>query len=189
MKRGFYGVQFHPEVNHTEHGTDMIRNFLYEVCKAKGDWTMGDFCKSTVQALQEQVGPDGRVLLALSGGVDSSVLAALLAEAIGERLTCVFVDHGLMRKDEGDEVEAAFSKWNVNFVRVNAEERFLSKLAGVEDPQEKRHIIGAEFGYVFRDEAEQLRHHQAGLPGSGHHLSRRDRVRQGRRRRHQEPPQ
>ena len=117
------------------------------------------------------------------------MLAALLAEAIGERLTCVFVDHGLMRKDEGDEVEAAFSKWNVNFVRVNAEERFLSKLAGVEDPQEKRHIIGAEFGYVFRDEAEQLRHHQAGLPGSGHHLSRRDRVRQGRRRRHQEPPQ
>ena len=156
VKRGFYGVQFHPEVNHTEHGTDMIRNFLYEVCKAKGDWTMGDFCKSTVQTLKEQVGPDGRVLLALSGGVDSSVLAALLAEAIGERLTCVFVDHGLMRKDEGDEVEAAFSKWNVNFVRVNAEERFLSKLAGVEDPQEKRHIIGAEFGYVFRDEAERF---------------------------------
>ena len=156
IRDSFYGVQFHPEVNHTEHGTDMIRNFLYEVCKAKGDWTMGDFCKSTVQALKEQVGPDGRVLLALSGGVDSSVLAALLAEAIGERLTCVFVDHGLMRKDEGDEVEAAFSKWNVNFVRVNAEERFLSKLAGVEDPQEKRHIIGAEFGYVFRDEAERF---------------------------------
>lgn len=154
--RGFYGVQFHPEVNHTEHGTDMIRNFLYEVCHAKGDWTMGDFCKAAVERLKTEVGPEGRVLLALSGGVDSSVLAALLAEAIGDRLTCVFVDHGLMRKDEGDEVEAAFAKWDVNFVRVDAEERFLSKLAGVEDPQEKRHIIGAEFGYVFRDEAERF---------------------------------
>ena len=154
--RGFYGVQFHPEVNHTEKGTDMIRNFLYEVCHAAGDWTMEDFAKRTITSLKEEIGPDGRVLLALSGGVDSSVLAALLAESIGERLTCVFVDHGLMRKDEGDEVEAAFSKWNVHFVRVNAEERFLSKLAGVEDPQEKRHIIGAEFGYVFRDEAERF---------------------------------
>ena len=154
--RGFYGVQFHPEVNHTEHGTDMIRNFLYRVCKAKGDWTMGDFCKNAVAGLKQKVGSTGRVLLALSGGVDSSVLAALLAEAIGDRLTCVFVDHGLMRKNEGDEVEAAFAKWDVNFVRVNAEQRFLSKLAGVEDPQEKRHIIGAEFGYVFRDEAERF---------------------------------
>lgn len=156
VKRGFYGVQFHPEVNHTEHGTDMIRNFLYEVCKARGDWTMGDFCKNTVASLKQEIGSNGRVLLALSGGVDSSVLAALLAEAIGDRLTCVFVDHGLMRKNEGDEVEAAFAKWDVNFVRVNAEERFLGKLAGVEDPQEKRHIIGAEFGYVFRDEAERF---------------------------------
>ena len=154
--RGFYGVQFHPEVNHTENGTRMIRNFLFEVCGATGDWTMGNYCKSTVARLREEIGPRGRVLLALSGGVDSSVLAALLAEAIGDRLTCVFVDHGLMRKHEGDEVESAFSKWEVRFVRVNAEERFLSKLAGVEDPQEKRHIIGAEFGYVFRDEAEQF---------------------------------
>ena len=154
--RGFYGVQFHPEVNHTENGTRMIRNFLFEVCGATGDWTMGNYCKSTVARLREEIGPRGRVLLALSGGVDSSVLAALLAEAIGDRLTCVFVDHGLMRKHEGDEVESAFSKWKVRFVRVNAEERFLSKLAGVEDPQEKRHIIGAEFGYVFRDEAEQF---------------------------------
>ena len=131
--RGFYGVQYHPEVNHTQHGTTMIRNFLYEVCGAKGEWTMGDFCAKAVANLKETIGPKGRVLLALSGGVDSSVLAALLAEAVGDRLTCVFVDHGCMRKNEGDEVEAAFSKWNVNFVRVNAEERFLSKLAGVEE--------------------------------------------------------
>lgn len=154
--RGFYGVQYHPEVNHTEHGTDMIRNFLYEICHAAGDWTMGDFCKQTIASLREQIGEKGRVLLALSGGVDSSVLAALLAEAVGGRLTCVFVDHGLMRKDEGSEVEAAFAKWKVNFVRVNAEERFLSKLEGVEDPQKKRRIIGAEFGYVFRDEADKF---------------------------------
>ena len=150
--RGFYGVQYHPEVNHTQYGTDMLRNFLYEVCKAKGDWTMDDFCKRTVAQLKAEIG-GGRVLLALSGGVDSSVLAALLAEAVGDRLTCVFVDHGCMRKDEGDEVEAAFAKWNVHFVRVEAQDRFLSKLKGVTDPQEKRHIIGAEFGYVFLDEA------------------------------------
>ena len=151
--RGFYGVQYHPEVNHTQHGTTMIRNFLYEVCGAKGEWTMGDFCTKAVAQLKETIGPEGRVLLALSGGVDSSVLAALLAEAVGERLTCVFVDHGCMRKNEGDEVEAAFSKWNIHFVRVDAQERFLSKLKGVEDPQRKRQIIGAEFGYVFLDEA------------------------------------
>ena len=190
-KRGFYGVQFHPEVNHTEHGTDMIRNFLYEVCKAKGDWTMGDYLQvHRAGRLKEQVGPDGRVLLALSGGVDSSVLAALLAEAVGERLTCVFVDHGLMRKDEGDEVEAAFSKWNVNFVRVNAEERFLSKLAGVERSRARSARSSVRSSSVcFEDEAKKHRHHRVGLPGSGHHLSRRDRVRRGRRRRHQEPPQ
>ena len=151
--RGFYGVQFHPEVNHTENGTAMLRNFLYRVCHAQGDWTMGDFCKSTVADLQAKIGSKGRVLLALSGGVDSSVLAALLAEAVGDRLTCVFVDHGLMRKNEGDEVEAAFAKWDIHFVRVNAEDRFLSKLAGVTDPETKRKIIGAEFGYVFLDEA------------------------------------
>ena len=150
--RGFYGVQFHPEVNHTQNGTDMIRNFLYGVCNARGEWTMEDFCKQSVLRLKEKIGT-GRVLLALSGGVDSSVLAALLAEAVGDRLTCVFVDHGCMRKKEGDEVEAAFSKWNIHFVRVEAQERFLTKLAGVTDPQEKRRIIGAEFGYVFLDEA------------------------------------
>ena len=155
VERGFYGVQFHPEVNHTRYGKQMIKNFLFEICGAKGDWTMGDFCKTTVERLRAEIG-DGRVLLALSGGVDSSVLAALLGNAIGSRLTCVFVDHGLMRKNEGDEIEAAFAKWDINFVRVNAEERFLSKLAGVTDPQEKRHIIGAEFGYVFRDEADKF---------------------------------
>ena len=151
--RGFYGVQFHPEVNHTENGAAMLRNFLYRICHAQGDWTMGDFCKNTVADLRAEIGSNGRVLLALSGGVDSSVLAALLAEAVGDRLTCVFVDHGLMRKNEGDEVEAAFAKWNIHFVRVNAEDRFLSKLAGVTDPETKRKIIGAEFGYVFLDEA------------------------------------
>ena len=153
--RGFYGVQYHPEVNHTEHGTDMIRNFLYEVCHAVGDWTMGDYKRTTVAAIREKVG-GGRVLLALSGGVDSSVAAALLAEAVGEQLTCVFVDHGLMRKNEGDEVEAAFDQWAMNFVRVDAEERFLSKLAGVTEPERKRKIIGEEFIRVFEEEAKKI---------------------------------
>ena len=120
--RGFYGVQFHPEVGHTERGLDMLRNFLYEVCGATGDWTMGDYKGSAIRRLREEIG-DGEVLLALSGGVDSSVAAALLAEAVGRQLTCVFVDHGLMRLDEGDEVEAAFSKWDIRFIRVDAEER------------------------------------------------------------------
>ena len=153
--RGFYGVQYHPEVNHTEHGTDMIRNFLYEVCHAAGDWTMGDYKRTAVAAIREKVG-GGRVLLALSGGVDSSVAAALLAEAVGEQLTCVFVDHGLMRKNEGDEVEAAFDQWAMNFVRVDAEERFLSKLAGVTEPERKRKIIGEEFIRVFEEEAKEI---------------------------------
>ena len=153
--RGFYGVQFHPEVNHTEFGAQMLHNFLYKVCRVHGQWKMQDFCQRTIASLRERIGT-GRVLLALSGGVDSSVLAALLAEAIGSKLTCVFVDHGCMRKNEGDEIEAAFAKWNIHFVRVDAKDRFLSKLRGVTDPQEKRHIIGAEFGYVFRDEAERF---------------------------------
>ena len=153
--RGFYGVQFHPEVNHTENGIAMIRNFLYEVCHAKGDWTMGDYCKTAIAQVREKVG-GGKVLLALSGGVDSSVVAALLAEAIGPQLTCVFVDHGLMRLHEGDEVEAAFSKWNINFVRVDAETRFLLKLAGVDEPEHKRKIIGEEFIRVFEEEAKKI---------------------------------
>lgn len=153
--RGFYGVQFHPEVNHTQHGTDMIRNFLYRVCGATGDWTMGDYKNRAIAQIREKVGT-GKVLLALSGGVDSSVAAALLAEAVGNQLTCVFVDHGLMRKDEGDEVEAAFSRWDIHFVRVDAEARFLGRLAGVSDPETKRKIIGEEFIRVFEDEAKQL---------------------------------
>lgn len=154
-QRGFYGVQFHPEVNHTENGAKMLRNFLYHVCGAVGDWTMEDYCKTAVAALREKIG-DGKVLLALSGGVDSSVAAALLAEAVGDQLTCVFVDHGLMRKNEGDEVENAFSKWNLNFVRVDAEERFLGKLAGVSEPERKRKIIGEEFIRVFEEEAKKI---------------------------------
>ncbi len=154
-ERGFYGVQFHPEVEHTQYGGDMLRNFLYEVCHAAGDWTMGDYKRSAVASLREKIG-DGRVLLALSGGVDSSVAAALLAEAVGEQLTCVFVDHGLMRKNEGNEVEQAFSKWAMNFIRVDAEERFLAKLAGVDDPERKRKIIGEEFIRVFEEEAKKV---------------------------------
>jgi len=153
--RGFYGVQFHPEVDHTEHGTEMLRNFLYEVCGAKGDWSMGDYKQTAIRALREKVG-EGRVLLALSGGVDSSVAAALMAEAVGSQLTCVFVDHGLLRLNEGDEVEAAFRQWDIDFVRVDAEERFLTKLAGVDEPERKRKIIGEEFIRVFEAEAKRI---------------------------------
>lgn len=155
VKRGFYGVQYHPEVNHTENGMKMIRNFLYEVCGAQGDWTMEDYKKTAIAAVREKVG-GGRVLLALSGGVDSSVCAALLAEAVGEQLTCVFVDHGLMRKNEGDEVQAAFQNWAMNFVRVDAEARFLEKLSGVTEPERKRKIIGEEFIRVFEEEAKKI---------------------------------
>ena len=151
-EKGLYAVQFHPEVLHTAEGKKMLRNFVYNVCGCTGDWKMDSFVENNVKSLRERIG-DGKVLCALSGGVDSSVLAALLAEAVGDRLTAVFVDHGCMRKNEGDEVEAAFAKWNIHFVRVDAEKRFLDKLKGVEDPQRKRQIIGAEFGYVFLDEA------------------------------------
>lgn len=153
--RGFYGVQYHPEVNHTAGGSQMLYNFLYEICHAKGDWTMDDYSKNTIAAIREKVG-SGKVLLALSGGVDSSVAAALLAEAVGNQLTCVFVDHGLMRKDEGDEVENAFGKWDINFVRVDAESRFLGKLAGISEPEHKRKIIGEEFIRVFEEEAKKI---------------------------------
>ena len=153
--RGFYGVQFHPEVDHTERGRDMLRNFLYRICHAAGDWTMADYRLRAIESIRAKVG-SGRALLALSGGVDSSVAAALMSEAIGERLVCVFVDHGLMRKNEGDEVEAAFSKRALNFRRVNAGERFLARLAGVEEPERKRKIIGEEFVRVFEEVAREV---------------------------------
>ena len=153
--RGFYGVQFHPEVNHTEYGMQMLHNFLYDICGAVGDWTMGDYMRSSIAAIREKVG-GGKVLLALSGGVDSSVAAALLAEAVGSQLTCVFVDHGLMRLNEGDEVEAAFRPWPIRFIRVNAEDRFLIRLAGESDPERKRKIIGEEFIRVFEDVAQTI---------------------------------
>jgi GMP synthase (glutamine-hydrolysing) len=153
--RKFYGVQFHPEVNHTEYGKEMLRNFLYEICGATGDWTMADYKRRAIEDIRAKVG-DGKVLLALSGGVDSSVAAALLAEAVGSQLTCVFVDHGLMRKNEGDEVEEAFSKWSINLVRCNEEERFLAALKGVEEPERKRKIIGEEFIRVFEREGKKI---------------------------------
>jgi GMP synthase (glutamine-hydrolysing) len=150
-----YGVQFHPEVMHTQSGTEIIDNFLKKVCGCTGDWSMGDYAKTTIEALRAKIG-SGRVLLALSGGVDSSVAAALLSRAVGRQLTCIFVDHGLMRKNEGDEVEVAFSVRDINFVRVNAEKRFLEKLRGVTEPEKKRKIIGEEFIRVFEDEAAKI---------------------------------
>ena len=153
--RGFYGVQFHPEVNHTEHGSDMLRNFLYNVCHASGSWSMGSYKDQAIAHIREEVG-DGKVLLALSGGVDSSVAAALLSEAVGDKLTAVFVDHGLLRKGEADEVESVFSGRKLNFVRVDARERFLNKLAGVTEPERKRRIIGEEFIRVFEAEAKKI---------------------------------
>ena len=154
-EKKLYGVQFHPEVEHTQFGSDILRNFLYEICGAGGDWTMRDYARNTVEALREKIG-GGKVLLALSGGVDSSVAAALLDRAVGENLTCIFVDHGLMRKNEGDEVEAAFAGRGMKFVRVNAEERFLRRLAGVTEPEKKRKIIGEEFIRVFEEEARKI---------------------------------
>ena len=153
--RKIYGVQFHPEVNHTEQGALMLRNFLYRVCKAAGDWTMADYRQTAIRAIREKVGT-GKALLALSGGVDSSVAAALMAEAIGNQLTCVFVDHGLMRKDEGDFVEKTFtSLFDMHFVRVNCQQHFLDCLKGVTDPEQKRKIIGTEFYKVFWDEVRK----------------------------------
>lgn len=153
--KNLYGLQFHPEVLHTENGLQILRNFLYQVCRASGDWSMKDYCSTVIEDLRAKIG-GGKVLLALSGGVDSSVVAKLLSKAVGSQLTCIFVDHGLMRKNEGDEIEAVFGNGDINFVRVNAEERFLGKLSGVSDPEKKRKIIGEEFIRVFEEEAKKI---------------------------------
>ena len=151
-----YAVQFHPEVNHTKQGINILENFLFDVCKCVGDWEMSEYAKNTISSIREKVG-DKKVLLALYGGVDSSVAAALLQKAVGKQLTCIFVDHGLLRKNEGDEVEEIFGKdGNMNFVRVDAKERFLSKLKGVTEPEQKRKIIGEEFIRVFESEAKKI---------------------------------
>ena len=155
--RKLYAVQFHPEVNHTENGSAMLKNFLFDVCGCVGDWTMENYAQTSINRIREKVG-DGKVLLALSGGVDSSVCAALLSKAIGSQLTCIFVDHGFMRKNEGDEVEQAFKDWDINFIRVNAKDLFMSKLAGVSNPESKRKIIGEEFIRVFEAEAKKIGH-------------------------------
>lgn len=154
-ERKLYGVQFHPEVESTPNGTEMIRNFLYRVCGATGDYDLVDLEKQLIAKAREQVGDD-HVILGLSGGVDSSVCAALLSKAIPGQLHCIFVDHGLMRKNEGDEVEAAFAGMDLDFIRVNAKDRFLTALRGVTDPEQKRKIIGAEFVNVFQDEAKKI---------------------------------
>ena len=155
---GLYAIQFHPEVLHTNEGTKMLYNFVRGVCGCSGDWRMDSFVDEQIKAIREKVG-DGKVLCALSGGVDSSVAAVLLSKAIGNQLTCVFVDHGLLRKDEGDEVEAVFGPegpYELNFIRVNAQERYYKKLAGVEEPEAKRKIIGEEFIRVFEEEAKKI---------------------------------
>ena len=156
--KNWYAVQFHPEVMHTQEGKKMLSNFVYQVCGCSGDWKMDSFVETTIREIREKVGT-GRVLCALSGGVDSSVAAVMMSKAVGKQLTCVFVDHGLLRKNEGDEVEAVFGPngpYDLNFVRVNAQERFYGKLAGVTDPEQKRKIIGEEFIRVFEEEAKKI---------------------------------
>ena len=157
-EKKLYAIQFHPEVLHTQEGTKMLENFVLKVCGCKADWKMDAFVENTIEEIRNKVG-DGKVLLALSGGVDSSVAAGLLSRAIGKQLTCVFVDHGLLRKDEGDEVENVFGpngQFDLNFIRVNAQERYYSKLAGVTEPEAKRKIIGEEFIRVFEEEAKKI---------------------------------
>lgn len=155
-EKKLYGIQFHPEVNNSVNGTQVIKNFLYNICGCQGDWVMSSFTEDMIQTLKQKIG-DKKALCALSGGVDSSVAAVLLSKAIGKNLTCIFVDHGLLRKNEGDEVEEIFTKnYDLNFIRVNAKERFLNKLSDVTDPEKKRKIIGEEFIRVFEQEAKKI---------------------------------
>jgi GMP synthase (glutamine-hydrolysing) len=155
-EKKIYGVQFHPEVVHTQAGMQILKNFLYDICAIKPTWTMGNYKENQIKELKEKL-KDKKVLCALSGGVDSSVAALLVHKAIGNNLTCVFVDHGLLRYKEADEVENIFRKrFNINLIRVNAQERFLTALKGITDPEQKRKIIGAEFIKVFEEEARKL---------------------------------
>ena len=154
-EKNLYGIQFHPEVNSSINGTQVIKNFLFNICKCSGDWIISSFVEESIAKLKEKIG-DKKALCALSGGVDSSVAAVLLSKAIGKNLTCIFVDHGLLRKNEGDEVEDVFKNQDINFIRVNAKDRFLAKLAGVSDPETKRKIIGEEFIRVFEEEATKI---------------------------------
>ncbi|MET3506565.1 GMP synthase (glutamine-hydrolyzing) [Halalkalibacter oceani] len=156
-RRQLYGVQFHPEVRHSEFGDALLKNFAFEVCKCAGEWSMENFIEEEIRKIRDQVG-DKQVLCALSGGVDSSVVAVLIHKAIGDQLTCMFIDHGLLRKDEAESVMETFSEgFNMNVIKIDAQERFLSKLKGVSDPEQKRKIIGNEFIYVFEEEAGKLK--------------------------------
>ncbi|AHC18405.1 MULTISPECIES: glutamine-hydrolyzing GMP synthase [Paenibacillus] len=156
LERNLYAVQFHPEVRHSVQGNEMISNFLYEVCGCEGNWTMESFIEDQIREIRQQVG-DKKVLCALSGGVDSSVVAMLIHKAIGDQLTCMFIDHGLLRKGEAESVMETFvGKFDMKVVKIDARERFLSKLAGVDDPEQKRKIIGNEFIYVFEEESSQF---------------------------------
>ena len=155
-EKKLYGIQFHPEVNLSINGTKVIQNFLFNICKCSGDWQISSFVEDSIKTLKEKI-KDKKALCALSGGVDSSVAAVLLHKAIGKNLTCIFVDHGLLRKNEGDEVEKVFkNQFDINLIRVNAKDRFLNKLAGVTDPERKRKIIGEEFIRVFEEEAKKI---------------------------------